>query len=399
MASKVLIIDDHIETRTVVALILKEGGYETMEANSGLNGIAMAEKDRPDLILLDVMMPKMDGYEVCRRFRAHPDLGDIPIILFTVKSEVDDKWVGFEAGADDYVTKPANPEDLLNRIEILLSRAQKAKEPAVPPPPPPAASETEEIKMPAKTGKPRLIAVLGSRGGAGATTLAINMAAALAQSGHPTTLVDLDMIQGHISLYLNQTVRKGLNDLAQLTDDDIKREWRQHLIPIADNLQLLPSQSNLDQRLPLLSSQQAGAILRLIRENGQQAVLDLGYGLSPENLAILKQVDHILLCLKPERVAIIAARKLLSQLYANLAKTKHIYVIMLNFNHEHSPPRQAIEEFLRHPLKAIISIDAKSVAHLINKGKPLIFSQPKSKMATTLRKLAAELLTVKSLKE
>ena len=125
MAEKILIIDDDMDTLRLVGLMLQRQGYEIVAANNGKQGIEKAAEESPDLILLDVMMPDMDGYEVTRQLRAMPETASTPILMFTAKSQLDDKVTGFEAGVDDYLTKPTHPSELQAHIKALLARAQK----------------------------------------------------------------------------------------------------------------------------------------------------------------------------------------------------------------------------------------------------------------------------------
>ncbi len=111
MAEKILIIDDDLDTLRLVGLMLQKQGYSIMAASSGAQGLEMAFESPPDLVLLDVMMPGMDGYEVARQLRANGLTVNIPILMFTAKSQLDDKVSGFEAGADDYLTKPTHPSE------------------------------------------------------------------------------------------------------------------------------------------------------------------------------------------------------------------------------------------------------------------------------------------------
>ena len=112
MAEKILIVDDDIDSLKLIGLMLQRQGYEISAASAGGQAINKAAAENPDLIILDVMMPDMDGYEVCRRLRADTTTQHIPIIMFTAKTLVDDKVSGFEAGADDYLTKPTHPAEL-----------------------------------------------------------------------------------------------------------------------------------------------------------------------------------------------------------------------------------------------------------------------------------------------
>jgi DNA-binding response OmpR family regulator len=101
MAEKILIVDDDIDTLRLVGLMLQRQGYEISAASNGIQALAMAQRERPDLILLDLMMPDIDGVEVTRRLRSIDTTKDVPIIMFTAKTQVEDKILGFEAGADD----------------------------------------------------------------------------------------------------------------------------------------------------------------------------------------------------------------------------------------------------------------------------------------------------------
>ena len=125
MAKRILVVDDEIESVKLIGLMLQRRGYEIVAARSGAQALEKAQAEKPDLIILDVMMPDMDGYEVCRRLRANPGTATLPIIMFTAKTMIDDKVAGFQAGADDYLTKPVHPEELASRIEAVLLRTSR----------------------------------------------------------------------------------------------------------------------------------------------------------------------------------------------------------------------------------------------------------------------------------
>ena len=128
MAEKILIIDDDLDTLRLVGLMLQKQGFTTITASNGAEGVDLAQYQLPDLILLDVMMPGLDGYEVARRLRAKDETREIPILMFTAKSQLEDKVAGFEAGVDDYITKPTHPTELQAHVKALLSRSVKKKQ-------------------------------------------------------------------------------------------------------------------------------------------------------------------------------------------------------------------------------------------------------------------------------
>ena len=124
MAERILVIDDDLDTLRLVGLMLQRQGYEIIAASNGTQGLEKAFAEKPNLILLDVMMPDMDGYEVTRRLRKNPTTSTIPILMFTAKTQIDDKVTGFEVGADDYLTKPFNPLEVVARTKAILRRAR-----------------------------------------------------------------------------------------------------------------------------------------------------------------------------------------------------------------------------------------------------------------------------------
>jgi len=124
MKNKILIIDDDEELNQLLKAYLEKAGYQVISSLSPVVGIEMALKQKPDLIILDVMMPEMDGFEVCRAIRQQ---SDVPIIMLTARGEVTDRVVGLELGADDYMPKPFEPRELDARIKTILRRTHNTE--------------------------------------------------------------------------------------------------------------------------------------------------------------------------------------------------------------------------------------------------------------------------------
>ena len=122
---KILIVEDEANIRQLVRYNLEKEGFQVMEAADGLQGLRTAQKEKPDLVLLDLMLPGMDGLEVCRTLKGAPVTAALPIIMLTAKAEEVDKIIGLELGADDYMTKPFSPRELTARIKAVLRRSQK----------------------------------------------------------------------------------------------------------------------------------------------------------------------------------------------------------------------------------------------------------------------------------
>ena len=237
-----------------------------------------------------------------------------------------------------------------------------------------------------------VIAIVGARGGCGATTAAINLAVAAADGGYSTILADMDMVQGHIAMYLGQKARGGIQALAAVEERDLKLEVNEHLMRDSPNLQLLLAQSNLDARLPIMEPDQVRTLITILRRRSRCLVVDLGRGLPPFGLPVLEAADQILVCLRPERIAISAARQLIRQLHVILGDNRHLHALMLDFGDGTRLPQTAIEEFLHHPLRAVVPVDKKEVADAGNKSKALVRVFPKSKTAEEFRQLVPQLM-------
>jgi two-component system, OmpR family, alkaline phosphatase synthesis response regulator PhoP len=119
---RILVVDDEIYIVHILEFTLTMEGYEVLTAADGEEALRKIEQDRPDLVVLDIMMPKMDGYEVCRRLRDDEDLRTLPVILLSAKGRPIDRETGLEVGADDYIVKPFSPRRLLEKIRELLER-------------------------------------------------------------------------------------------------------------------------------------------------------------------------------------------------------------------------------------------------------------------------------------
>jgi DNA-binding response OmpR family regulator len=125
---KVLIVEDEQDILNLVKLYLEKEGYRTCTAMTGLEGLKEVKAQHPDLVILDLMLAEMDGLEVCKRIRSDPHTARLPIIMLTAKAEESDTIVGFELGADDYVTKPFSPKALIARVKALFRRMERSQE-------------------------------------------------------------------------------------------------------------------------------------------------------------------------------------------------------------------------------------------------------------------------------
>lgn len=125
MEKKILVIEDDPATSRLVDYSLKHEGYQVITASNGLEGVRKARNESPDLVILDVMLPGMDGFEICHRLRSEPTTAKLPILMFSAKAQEIDRDTGIKVGADDYLTKPAAPAEIVSRVAKLLAKKDK----------------------------------------------------------------------------------------------------------------------------------------------------------------------------------------------------------------------------------------------------------------------------------
>ena len=125
MSKKILVVEDDPSALRFIEYTLQQEGYHILSAEDGLEGIKKAQDEHPDLIILDVMLPGIDGYEVCYQLRQKPETSTVPIIMLSAKARQEDKNIGLKMGADEYLTKPADPTVILAKVKALFADTSK----------------------------------------------------------------------------------------------------------------------------------------------------------------------------------------------------------------------------------------------------------------------------------
>lgn len=317
MAEKILIVDDDLDTLRLVGLMLQRQGYEIVAASNGHQALVMAQTEKPDIILLDVMMPDMDGVEVTRRLRADPATKDLPIIMFTAKTQVEDKILGFEAGADDYLTKPTQPRELFAHVKAVLARSSKSKAAAVP------ATPMERGYM---------VGALAVRGGLGVSTLVLNLGVALHEQAHKDVIVaEYRPGQGTISLELGFLRPEGLNRLLQRRPNEIDmRMVEAELVNHASGIRLMLASPQPRDAQYVGAIANFEAITRQLMFLGRYIVLDLGTSLTPTNEKILPTCDEIIIVVEPVPQTLAQSRALVDDLLAKGIGEGRMTVVLIN---------------------------------------------------------------------
>ena len=377
MSEKILIIDDDLDTLRLVGLMLQRQGYQISAATNGQQGLEKAFDEDPDLILLDVMMPDMDGYEVTRRLRQNPSTLETPILMFTAKTQLDDKVVGFEVGANDYLTKPTHPSELQARVKTLLARVNERK--------------------PSNTGLLRdenrgyVIGVLGARGGLGTTTMAMNLGAGL-QSRTKAEVIVAEMLpgQGALSLDVGVTNNKGLVDILGLTKlSEITRDnVREALVPHNSGVKLLLA-SDRPRDMHLINQvANYETLVKKLSALARFVVLDLGVGIQPFAEKILPLCNEVLIILEGVPNTITHAKALIDDIAELGIARKNIKVVLNNrIRSDTQLPSSQVQAKLEHEIISTLTPAPELFVQATRVQTPAILCQPDSLTARQITKL------------
>ncbi len=375
MADKILIIDDDLDTLRLVGLMLQRQGYQIAAATNGQQGLDKAFEEKPDLILLDVMMPDMDGYEVARRLRSDSQTVDVPILMFTAKTQLDDKVTGFEVGADDYLTKPTHPSELQSHVKALLARTSKSSEVA---------------KTAHHEHHGYVIGLISARGGMGVSSLAANLAANLfKQSQAEVVLAELTPGQGSLGLDLGIKKDTGLAELlgkppGEITTDSIAEQLFLH-----DAGFKVLAASNHPRNYHLINqvSQYENLVARM-STLGRYIVMDLGMGLPPFVQSLLPLINELIVVVEGLPNTISHTRVLIDDLI-ELGTDKNNIAALLN-NRVRSETQMSwadVQEQLGHSIAATLTPAPELFAQASRLKTPAVLCQPDSLTAQQLNKL------------
>jgi pilus assembly protein CpaE len=377
MSEKILIVDDDLDTLRLVGLLLQRKGYQITAADNGLQAIEKARDETPDLILLDVMMPEMDGIEVLKRLRSSTDTSEIPVIMFTAKSQVEDKVAGFETGADDYLTKPTHPAELTARVKTLLSRSSGKRAAAAPPA--------------AVRQRGNVISVIGARGGLGVTTVAANLSLALQKSnGASVAIAELVPGTGSLGLMFGLNDHDDLISLLRKEAQAISDlDLRSALVAHESGLNLLPATYHASDAKYRSSGEQMAAIVDRLAYMFNQIVVDLGAGLTPGSEKVLEKTDSVLVVIDPIMATITQTKSLLEELRMKVLGLGAIKLVLVNRVRlaEQLSPRE-IQTQLGHSVTAQIAPMPDLAYRALGQGMPISLLSPDEKIAEPYQKIA-----------
>ncbi len=322
MPEKILVVDDDVDTLRLIGLMLERNGFEIVAAGNGRQALLAAVREQPDLIILDVMMPDMDGYEVTRKLRADPKTMAIPIIMFTAKSQIDDKITGFEAGADDYLTKPTQPRELLAHIKAVLARAAKSQMASAP------VTPTSRIVQ----EKAHTIGVIAPKGGLGVTTLALNLGVTLRLRSKKSTLIaEYRPGQGTMGLQLGYTRPEGLMELLQRQVSELStRTIEPYLVAHQSGTRFLFSSYRPKDAIFVKEGKSFELLTRTLVYMSEYMVIDLGAAITPVGEYTLPQCDRVIMVIEPIPHTLQQAKAMIQDLQGMGIGSGRLQVVLVN---------------------------------------------------------------------
>ena len=361
--ARILVIDDDPELLDMLRLLLeRRGGHEVVLSTNGEDGLARARETPPDLAIVDVMMPGMTGYEVCRRLRESPETASVPILILTARGQAVDRAAALDVGADEHIAKAVPMSDLLGRINALLERR-------------------------ARLADFRAVVLLGLRGGVGVTTLAVNLAATLVREKRGNVcLVDLCPSSGHVALQFGLRPEPNWSDLIQSGFPDAQAVG-DLLLEHASGLQVLasPIVPLVEQRL---SRPAMEGLLRALQERFDIVVVDTPSMLDEATMVVLDAATHTWLVMTAELASI---QTVVGTIRA-LGQRVDEFSVILN---QAAPGRRtspaAVERVLKRPVDGDVPFDVRQ-AQALAQGEPLAFCKEDSLLATAIGRLAGRLI-------
>jgi pilus assembly protein CpaE len=372
--AKILVVEDTSDTLNLIRIKLTKAGHQVLTATDGEAALQLTFQFRPQLVVLDVTLPKLDGFSVARRLRNTSITRHVAILMLTARSQIADKVTGYEAGADDYLTKPFDPAELEMRVRTLLSRVAPGRE--------------------AEAGGPKgkMISVFSLRGGVGKTSLTVNLAVTLAQLwNQPIPIFDLALQNGQAAIFL------GLHPKA--TIDDLIDHWQEY--PDADSLhEFFTVKEGLVRLLAAprhpygaerVSADMLKHLIKLVRAQSLFLLADVGSQLNDASLAALDASDLILLMLAPEVASVQTAVETLDTFGALDFPKEKVRLVLNRIFARPALASDQVESAIGVKISLVIPNEPELIGYAINTGEPYVLLSPNGAVARVIQDFAFSL--------
>jgi pilus assembly protein CpaE len=369
--AKILVVDDDPNVQRLLQYTLKQEGYEVALASDGAEGFRLWGAENPSLILLDVMLPKLDGYQVASKIRAEEGTAaHVPIIMLTAEREVEQKVRGLRAGADDYLIKPFHPAELLARIKSLLARF--------------APKET-------LVGRPplgRIFAFYGAKGGVGTTTIAINAAIALHRElGRKVCLVDANFQFGDHRVFLDLGLdRKSIVDIVTAPTIDVDLV-RQVMVKHDSGIDLLLAPPS-PETAELVTPEHVPQILEELRGLYDYIIVDIDQRLDELNLRVLDAADTVFVVMTADLSCLKNVRLVLETIGHLGYEQSKIQLVLNRSNAFTGINVKNAEGALRRPIDHQVVNEYRGAISALNSGAPFMFTKADSLLGRSLLEFA-----------
>ena len=374
---RVLLIDDEQFYYKLIEKKLKESDYELEYAKSGADGLAKIPSFDPGLLIIDLKMPEMDGFEILDRLRRDSKFSHIPVIVITAKDELSEKLKAFELGADDYLVKPFQPEELVARMGILTRRGK---------------AQNLEGGSSKKIADASIIAVHSLRGGLGCSSIAVNLGLAFQQLwNNQVLLVDGVLTAGQIALMLNAKPHATWENLVGIREDTLDDMVVEEMMCEHESgIRYIAS-----PRFPIAADTFTNEILGLFMENVMEKnnfiVVDTSHDFSDMAINMLNMSSSILLVMAPEMASLRSTMSAL-EIYDRLGVSVDKVKIVLNNNSSNPAIKQAqLEKVLKRELDFVLPYEAGEVNRALNFGQPFILANPDLQISHEIENMAYQL--------
>lgn len=365
--ANIYVIDDDDQLLRMVGLLLERGGHTPTLINSPKVGLEKIKEEMPDLLVLDVMMPNMSGHDLCREIRADSELSHLPILVLTARAQAVDREVALKSGADDYLTKPVNAQDLMERIDDLLTHQK--------------GGDSHKGGF--------VVSFMAMRGGIGRTTLAVNLAGALRRlSQEEICLVELSPSCGQIAMHLRTQAKRSWADLPPA--DEINWEsLKKHLILHPTGLRLLSSPAVLAWPTEP-SGEVTTRVLQILGEKMAAVVIDLPAVFNPAFRAALAASDIVFHIVTPEVISVQLALQTNRALAASGITAKAPIHVLNQVWPEAQLPANAVERGLNARFAFQVGYDTNQQRALAQ-GVPLTLTSAQSPLPVAIKRMAEAL--------
>ncbi|HZP97025.1 MAG TPA: response regulator [Candidatus Limnocylindria bacterium] len=368
---RILFVDDEEQIRKLLAAYLGRQGYEVTLATDGYEALKAIRASAPDLVITDVMMPNMNGFELTRRLRADHRTARIPVLMLSARKEADDVLTGYSEGADEYVAKPIEMSVLAAKVEVLLKRVK--------------ATAGEMVKR-----RGRVLLFAHGKGGAGATTLAVNSAVALSETKlYRVGLLDLNLEFGNAHVHLDMKPSRTLVNLASLdpaqVDDAV---FASLLMQDRSGVQLVCG-ANAPEEAELVTVPLVQHGLDRLRATVDYVIVDTPPTFSQQVLAALDASDGIVVVAEPHIAALEAAKDWLEVL-AKLSYPRERSLLVLNRTTQSGLETDQVARFFNRRPDVVVPF-TPMFDEAADRGRPLVVLRPENAAARVMRDLAAQL--------